>query len=309
MLSRDSVKSRIESPQGISFCEFSYQSLQGYDFLHLLKNYNCSVQIGGSDQWGNIVAGIDLISRHAPDRPAFGLTIPLLTSALGEKFGKSAGNALWLDPDRTSPFIIYQYFLRCPDLDVVRLLKILTFLPQEEIEQLEAEHARDPGKRVAHQALADAVIAYLYGQECVTKARKCTEALFGGSLQGLSCQELEAVFEGLPRIQGDINNSQRLSVLEALVKCGACTSKGEFVQTQTQRGTGHTLEDSSRDFLGEAKRLIAGGGVYVNNQRVESAAKQICPEDLIDERLCLLGVGKSSRFLVVNGTETPKINQ
>ncbi|MFM8360108.1 MAG: tyrosine--tRNA ligase, partial [Verrucomicrobiota bacterium] len=186
MVAKESVRARMEDREvGISYTEFSYMLLQAFDFLHLAQTCDCSLQIGGSDQWGNITAGIDLI-RKKLGRPSFGLTLPLITKSDGTKFGKTEGGAVWLDPKRTSVYRFYQFWINTDDRDVIRYLKFFTFLSQGEIDALEAQHQANPGARVAHRALAQAVTGLIHGEAATHEAQRASEILFGGSLDGIS---------------------------------------------------------------------------------------------------------------------------
>ncbi|KAJ2355994.1 tyrosyl-tRNA synthetase, partial [Coemansia sp. RSA 2618] len=264
MVARDSVKSRLQSPLGISFTEFSYQLLQAYDFWYLYNHHGCQIQIGGSDQWGNITAGTDLIHRlpgaDAPTTPvpasdaeggdrAFGLTIPLLTTASGEKFGKSAGNAIWLDETRTSPFDIYQFFIKTADSDVERFLKMFTLLPLPLIAQTIKEHGQAPENFIAQKLLAAEVTELIHGAAGVQQALCATEVLFGSrqslEAQQFSSQDFAAAFAHDQRMvsiaRADIAGK---SIADIAVLIGSCKSKSE------------------------AARLARGGGLYWNSQPV-----------------------------------------
>jgi tyrosyl-tRNA synthetase len=252
MIAKESVRKRLEDrDQGISYTEFSYMLLQANDFLHLFENQACTIQGGGSDQWGNITAGIELI-RKKRGGEAFGITFPLLTTSSGEKFGKSAGNAVWLDPARTSPYQFYQYWIRTEDADVEKLLKLFTFLAVEEIAAIVAEHLQAPEQRVAQKKLAAEMTRLVHGEEKLAQAIASSEALFGGELSGLSDSDLADIFADVPSFSIEasvIASGVRLPDL--LVRAGAAKSKGE------------------------ATRLIAAGGVYLNNKRTDDATKSL----------------------------------
>ncbi|KAJ2786210.1 tyrosyl-tRNA synthetase [Coemansia javaensis] len=256
MLARDSVKSRLQSPQGISFTEFAYQLLQAYDFWHLYRNHGCRIQLGGSDQWGNITAGTDLIHRLAPasaDKdPAFGLTIPLLTTASGEKFGKSAGNAVWLDEAKTSPFDVYQFLVKTADADVERLLKMLTLVPLPRIAQTMDEHRRAPDRFAAQRLLAAEVTELVHGEAGVQQALCATEVLFGGragdGLRRFTAQDFASAFARDARMASAARAAVAGKTIgDIAVLVGACKSKSE------------------------AARLARGGGLYWNSEPVLDA--------------------------------------
>lgn len=272
MLSKESVKRRLEG-EGISFTEFSYMLLQAFDFLHLNDNYNCILQMGGSDQWGNITAGIDLI-RKLRGRKAYGLVFPLLTTASGTKFGKSEEGTIWLDEKLTSPYRFYQFWINADDRDVIRYLKFFTLLSKEEIESLEVELREKPERRVAHRRLAEEVTRMVHGEDGLKKAQRATSVLFGGSLDGLSSSELEEVFAHVPSFEISRDELGNMSIADLAVSSGLVKSKGE------------------------AKRLIASGGIYVNNIKAVSAGDKISSERLIDGKILVLRKGKKS-FLIV----------
>ena len=274
MLAKESVRARLEDRDtGISYTEFSYMLLQAYDFYHLKSKNNCLLQIGGTDQWGNITAGIDLIRKKGAGE-AYGLTLPLLTNADGSKFGKTVAGAIWLDPARTSVYRFYQFWIRVDDRDVVRLLKFFTFLSHAEISALEATHASRPEGREAHTALARAMTDLLHGEGARLEAEKATRVLFGGGLEGLS----EGTFADLageipafalpPLMEG-------LPLVEALMAAGLASSKGQ------------------------ARKDIEGGGVAINNQTVprEQAQRVLTVEDLLFGRHILLRKGKRNYAL------------
>jgi len=268
MLAKESVRSRLEDREhGISYTEFSYMLLQAYDFLHLFQNDGCRIQGGGSDQWGNITAGIELIRRKTGGQ-AFGITFPLLTTSSGEKFGKSAGNAVWLDSNRTSPYQFYQYWINTDDRDAERFLKLFTFLSLDEIADI-VQHP--PEQRVAQKRLAVEVTGLVHGPEAVTQAQKASEVLFGGEVAGLSDRDLSEIFADVPSFEIDL--ASPVKITEALVRAGAAKSKGE------------------------ATRLVAGGGVYLNNRRVDGADAQVRSEDRASESMLILRVGKKSYYL------------
>lgn len=273
MLAKDSVKGRMESEQGISFTEFSYMTMQAYDFLHLYRHHGCVLQCGGSDQWGNITAGIDLIRRVESGKAA-GLTVPLITTASGQKFGKSAGNAIWLDAKRTSPFQFYQYFVRTEDADVDRFLKLFTFLTLEEIEPIVAEHQQQPHLRLAQKRLAAEITSLVHGPEGLKRAEAATEALFGGDLSQLSEADLLEIFADVPSASFAASRLDAgISPIDLLAESGVCKSKGE------------------------ARRMLDQGAVYLNNQRCEPAAA-IDRSALAGRSVLVVRLGKKNYHLL-----------
>lgn len=220
MLDKDIISRRLET--GITFAEFAYTLIQGYDFLHLYRTKNCVLQAEGSDQWGNITTGLELIKK-IDGKEAYGFTMPLVLDKYGNKFGKSEGNALWLDKNMTSSYELYQYLVNVDDSMVISYLKIFTFLSREEIESLEESNNLEPEKRLAHKALAREIITDLHGKEEYEKAVKLSETLFSGNVKGLSNDELELVFKNMPHvtIEADLN------IVDFLVNTGICSSKRE----------------------------------------------------------------------------------
>jgi tyrosyl-tRNA synthetase len=275
MLGKESVRSRLDG-EGISFTEFSYMVLQSYDFLHLSREHDCLVQIGGSDQFGNITAGIELI-RRLDGKAASGLTFPLVTKADGTKFGKTESGAVWLDPERTSPYAFYQFWINADDRDAVPFLKTFTFLERAEIEALEAALEAHPERREAQQRLAREMTVLVHGEEECRIAMEITEALFGsGDLAGLDAARLERALEEAPSLR--IEPAAELPSYAALLV-----------------GTG--LASSN----GEASRLVQGGGVYANDARVTDPHARPAAGDLIDGRLLVLRRGRRTHALVVRG--------
>ncbi len=269
MLAKDSVKSRMEGDQGISYTEFSYQLLQAHDFYHLRKTYNCELQIGGSDQWGNITAGTDLI-RKKLSVPAWGWTFPLITKSDGSKFGKTEGGAVWLDAEKTSPYRFYQFFVNTEDLMVSDYLRKFTLLPRAEIEVLEAKHAANPGAREAHKALAREVTTLVHGKSACDDAVRASEIMFGGGLDGIS----ESVFQD---VVGEIPTKD----FEKSKLDGAGTSLIDLLV--------HAALLPSR---GQARKEIEGGGIYVNNIRVSEITRTITTNELLFGQYLLLRKGK-----------------
>lgn len=275
MLGKESVKQRMASENGMSFTEFCYQTLQGYDFLHLYDTYGCRLEVGGSDQWGNITAGTDLIHRQR-DVEAFGQTLPLITDSQGRKFGKSEGNAMYLDRRKTSCYSFYQFFLRSEDADVIRYLKAFTFLPLDEIDALAEQVRVAPEKREAQKALAEDVVRRVHGEDGLRQAQQATAALFGGTLKGLSAADLKPVFADAPSSELGMADVVGSSVTKVAQLSGLCKSAGE------------------------ARRLAEGGGLYVNNERV-SPTDVVAAEQLIDGELIVLRSGRKTYRLVKVG--------
>ena len=272
MLARESVKARIDSGAGMSFTEFSYQLLQAYDFHYLHTHHGCDVQLGGSDQWGNITAGTDLIRRLGGEQ-TYGLVCPLLTTSTGQKFGKSEQGAIWLTADRTSPYQFYQYWIRTEDADAGRFLRMFTFLPQAEIVELERLTKEKPEGREAQKKLAWEMTCLVHGEEDARAALKASEALFGGELTGLAANTILDVFSEVPSFGLDWKRlNEGLSLVDALVESNLTGSKGE------------------------SRRLIQGGGVYINNRKAEGDEK-ITQDHLLDGGLLVLRVGKKKYCL------------
>jgi tyrosyl-tRNA synthetase len=276
MLAKESVRNRLEDREsGLSYTEFSYMLLQAYDFYVLCRDYGCELQIGGSDQWGNITAGIDLI-RKKLGRTAYGLTLPLITKADGTKFGKTESGSVWLDPAKTSVYRFYQFWINTDDRDVIRYLKYFTFLSAEEIADLEAEHARDPGARTAHRALARAVTELVHGPTATAEAIRASQVLFGGELDGIPEATFREIMDEVPTLRIDRTrlDGQGLALVELLVQAGLCPSKSQ------------------------ARKDIEGGGIYLNNLRQTSVTRQVQNHDLLFGRHLLLRKGKKHYVLV-----------
>jgi tyrosyl-tRNA synthetase len=276
MVSKESVRARMEDREaGISYTEFSYMLLQAFDFYHLCKEFNCELQIGGNDQWGNITAGIDLC-RKKLGRRVFGLTQPLITKADGSKFGKTEAGTVWLDAKRTSVYKFYQYWINSDDRDVVRYLKYFTFLSRDEIEALEKQHAENPGAREAHRALARAMTDLVHGATATNEAVRASEILFGGGLDGISEGTFGEIVGEVPT--KDIGRSMLdgvgLPVVELLVHSGLCPSKGQ------------------------ARKDLEGGGIYVNNVREANAQRVVSTSDLLFGKHLLLRKGKRNYVVV-----------
>jgi tyrosyl-tRNA synthetase len=273
MLSKDSVRSRLESESGMSFTEFSYQLLQGYDFLRLLDDHDCTVQLGGSDQWGNITAGTDLIHKLRK-KQAYGVTMPLVCDSSGQKFGKSAGNAIYLDAAKTSYFDFYQFFVRTADEDVIRFLRIFTFMPLEEIEEYAVKVAEAPEKREAQIRLAEEMTRRVHGEEGLRIAQRSTAVLYGEAMDGLKADELLAVFADVPSTELAREQVVGQPVMNVAADAGLCKSRGE------------------------ARRLIQSGGLNLNNRRIGDISVEVGEDDIIDGQLLVLRSGKKRNHIV-----------
>src|SRR5213595_892830 len=268
LLAKEAIKRRLETDEGISFTEFSYPLLQAYDYLVLYDRHQCTLQMGGSDQWGNILAGIDLIRRLRGAR-AHGLVFPLVTTASGVKFGKTEAGAVWLDRKLTSPYRFYQFWLNTDDRDVIDYLKFFTWLSKEEISELEQAVKSSPEDREAQRRLAREVTAMLHGETELEKTVRASEVLFGKEMSGLSVDEIIDIFADVPSTELEKSKleSNSFTVGDALVLAGLAPSKGE------------------------AKRLVQGGGVAVNNQRADEVRKSISAADFIDGQVLVLRKG------------------
>jgi tyrosyl-tRNA synthetase len=272
MIAKDSVRSRMEDRStGISFTEFSYMLLQGFDFYHLRKTFNCELQVGATDQWGNITVGTEL-TRKKLGVPAWGLVFPLLTKADGTKYGKTATGTVWLDPKKTSPYRFYQFFVNADDADVVKLLKTLTFLPPDEIDALEKELKASPGARAAQKALAREMTTLVHGPDALAAALKASEILFGGALDGISEEIFNDVAGEIPtkdleqaRLEG-----AGAPIIDLIVHSGLASSKGA------------------------ARKDLEAGGIYLNNVRVPDHTRCVTANDLLFGKYLLLRKGKKS---------------
>lgn len=276
LMAKESVRRRLENEEtGISYTEFSYVLLQSYDFLELYRRERCTVQMGGSDQWGNITAGIDLV-RRVEGAKAHGVVFPLVTNASGTKFGKSEAGNVWLDPERTSPFRFYQYWINVEDADVVRYLKFFTLLSLEEIDELALAVEREPYRRAAQKALAEDVTRRLHGETGLGAARRATDALFGGDIEGLGADEIADVFSEVPssEVAATALEGDGLPLVDLLAETDLVSSKGD------------------------ARRSIRGGGIYLNSRRVEDEGTTVTVEDTIEGRFILLRKGKKRYHLV-----------
>jgi tyrosyl-tRNA synthetase len=276
MLAKDSVSRRIEHEEGISFTEFAYMLLQAYDFLVLSDREGVTLQMGGSDQWGNITAGMELI-RRSRGRSAHGIVLPLVTTASGTKFGKTEAGTVWLDPERTSPFRFYQFWLNTDDRDAEHYLKGFTFLPLPEIDAIMAEQRANPASRAAQRRLAVEVTRLTHGDEGLERAERATAVLFGSRPpQDLPADELLDVFADVPstelprqRLEGE-----GMPIVDLLAETGVATSRSE------------------------ARRLLSGGGVYLNGERLSDPERRVTTQDAIGGRVVLLRKGKKDNHLV-----------
>lgn len=280
MMSKDSVKRRLEDGNGLSFTEFSYQLIQGYDFYHLWKNKNCTVQLGGSDQWGNIVTGTELIRRMGGGS-AYALTVPLITKADGSKFGKTESGSVWLDPEKTSPYAFYQFWLNVSDEDASKYIRIFTVLSKEEIEALEAQHAEAPHLRSLQKEIAKQVTTMVHSAEDYEMAVKASEILFGKSstkdLASLDERTFLAVFEGVPQVQ--LSSSEYSEIDQVLELFGEKT-QGQIFSSK-----------------GEARKMIQGGGLSINKEKVNDPNAPL-NFDLLQGKYLLIQKGKKNYFIL-----------
>ena len=277
MMAKDSVRSRLDREgEGISYTEFSYMLMQSYDFLHLFDNYNCLVQAGGSDQWGNITAGIELIRRMRSAKVQ-GVAYPLITNASGSKFGKTAGGeTAWLDPQRTSPYRFYQFWLNTDDADVVNYLKYFTWLTRPEIAEFEHTVEEHPEQREAQRALAREMTRMIHGKTALVKAEQASSVLFGGDLEGLSAEDIQDIFADVPssEVSREALGGEGVSVVDLLVASDLATGKGD------------------------ARRSIKGGGIYLNNQRMSDTAQMATIADAVEGQFLILRKGRKRYHLV-----------
>ncbi|MBQ7188626.1 MAG: tyrosine--tRNA ligase [Kiritimatiellae bacterium] len=274
MLAKESVKKRLEATDGgMTFTEFSYQILQGYDYLHLFDNYGCTLEVGGADQWGNITAGTDLVHRLRGTE-VYGLTFPLVCDSTGKKFGKSEGNAIFLDSRKTPYYDFYQFFMRSMDADVIRYLKIFTFKSDEEIAALEESLRNAPEKREAQQALAEEMTRMVHGETGLRIAKQATSALFGGSLDGLTADDLEKIFSTVKSAALPADAVINRPAYDVIADAGMVASKGE------------------------ARRLVQQGGLSINNNKVTDKARAFSADDFIGGRVAVLRSGKKNYFLL-----------
>jgi len=281
MMSKDSVKKRIgsESKEGMSFTEFSYQLVQGTDFLHLFNKFNCKLQMGGSDQWGNIVTGTELIRRKAGGE-AFALTCPLITKSDGSKFGKTESGNVWLDPEKTSPYHFYQFWLNVSDEDAAKYIKIFTILPQEEIEKIISEHDKTPHERILQKRLAEEVTVMVHSRSEYEGAVEASQILFGKgtteSLKKMSENTFLSVFEGVP-----VFDIKMEFLLKGVTVADLCTEHSHVFASK-----------------GELRRLVQGGGFSINKEKIANPEKILTSESLLNKKYLLLQKGKKNYFLI-----------
>jgi tyrosyl-tRNA synthetase len=276
MLAKDSVKSRIEREDGISYTEFSYMLLQAYDFLHLHENYGCTMQTGGSDQWGNIVAGVELI-RKVKGEKVNAMVFPLITQADGSKFGKTAaGTNAWLDPKRTSPYRFYQFWLNADDADVINYMQYFTWLTQSEIAEYQHLVDERPEQREAQRRLAQDLTRMIHGETAVSKSEQAAKVLFGGDLDGLDAADIQDIFADVPSsaLPKSALEGEGFSVVDLLVDAKLAQSKGD------------------------ARRTIQGGGVYLNSQRIEDVGQMVTINDAFEGQFLVLRKGRKKYHLV-----------
>lgn len=266
ILNKDIVSRRLDS--GITYAEFSYTLIQGYDFLHLLREKNCLMQVAGSDQWGNITTGIELI-RKLEDKEAYGFTMPLILDKTGKKFGKSEGNALWLDKNKTTSYQLYQYLVNTDDSLVIDYLKVFTFLSKEQIEKLEEKHKKAPELREAHKALAKEIITDIHGEEEYKKALKISESLFTDKINELSAQDILNNMKDVPTF----TVSEGENIVDMTTESGICKSKRE------------------------AREFISCGAISINNKKVDTLEYTISKEEAIDGQVLLIKKGKKNYFV------------
>ena len=270
MLAKESVQSRLES--GISFTEFSYQILQAMDFLKLSETATCRLQVGGRDQWGNITAGLELIRKVKGDEAkAYGLTVPLVTKADGTKFGKTEGNAVWLDAEKTTPYEFYQFWINTDDRDVVKYLKYFTFLSHEEIDELARLTEEQPEKRFAQKALAEEMTRLVHGEKALEQAVRISEALFSGNIKELTAQEIEQGFKDVPSFE---NRENITNLVELLVQANITPSKRQ------------------------AREDIKNGAIYINGERITDLQYELSDADKIEGKYTIIRRGKKKYFLI-----------
>ncbi|HCT1838691.1 TPA: tyrosine--tRNA ligase [Staphylococcus aureus] len=269
MLGKDSIQSRLE--HGISYTEFTYTILQAIDFGHLNRGLNCKIQVGGSDQWGNITSGIELMRRMYGQTDAYGLTIPLVTKSDGKKFGKSESGAVWLDAEKTSPYEFYQFWINQSDEDVIKFLKYFTFLGKEEIDRLEQSKNEAPHLREAQKTLAEEVTKFIHGEDALNDAIRISQALFSGDLKSLSAKELKDGFKDVPQVT---LSNDTTNIVEVLIETGISPSKRQ------------------------AREDVNNGAIYINGERQQDVNYALAPEDKIDGEFTIIRRGKKKYFMV-----------
>jgi len=270
MLAKDTIASRLDT--GISFTEFAYTLIQGIDYNHLYNHYNCRIQVGGSDQWGNITTGLEVIRKtHEEETKAFGITIPLVTKADGTKFGKTAGGAVWLDGQKTSPYEFYQFWINAADADVIKYLKIFTFLSREEIEALAVSVEEEPHLRKAQKALAEEMTRLIHGQEALEQAIRITGALFSGDLKALSAEEMKDAFKDVPSIE---MAKEDKNIVDLLVEAGISSSKRQ------------------------AREDVSNGAISVNGEKVTDLEYVFNSKDRLEDAFSIVRRGKKKYHMV-----------
>ncbi|EVU85760.1 tyrosyl-tRNA synthetase [Staphylococcus aureus T69721] len=269
MLGKDSIQSRLE--HGISYTEFTYTILQAIDFGHLNRELNCKIQVGGSDQWGNITSGIELMRRMYGQTDAYGLTIPLVTKSDGKKFGKSESGAVWLDAEKTSPYEFYQFWINQSDEDVIKFLKYFTFLGKEKIDRLEQSKNEAPHLREAQKTLAEEVTKFIHGEDALNDAIRISQALFSGDLKSLSAKELKDGFKDVPQVT---LSNDTTNIVEVLIETGISPSKRQ------------------------AREDVNNGAIYINGERQQDVNYALAPEDKIDGEFTIIRRGKKKYFMV-----------
>ncbi|MFE6168829.1 tyrosine--tRNA ligase [Viridibacillus arvi] len=270
MLGKDTISSRLDT--GLSFTEFAYTIIQGIDFNHLYDNFNCRIQVGGSDQWGNITTGLEVIRKtHEEETKAFGITIPLVTKADGTKFGKTAGGAVWLDAEKTSPYEFYQFWINAADSDVVKYLKIFTFLSREEIEALETAVETEPHLRKAQKALAAEMTKLIHGAEGLEQAIRITEALFSGDLKALSVEEMKVAFSGVPSVE---IAKEDHNIVDLIVEAKISSSKRQ------------------------AREDVTNGAISINGEKITDLAYTVDAKDRLEDAFAIVRRGKKKYHMV-----------
>lgn len=270
MLAKDTIASRLDT--GISFTEFAYTLIQGIDYNHLYNNYNCRIQVGGSDQWGNITTGLEVIRKtHEEETKAFGITIPLVTKADGTKFGKTAGGAVWLDSKKTSPYEFYQFWINAADADVIKYLKIFTFLTREEIEALAVSVEEEPHLRKAQKALAEEMTRLIHGQEALDQAIRITAALFSGDLKALSAQEMKDAFKDVPSIE---MAKEAKNIVDLLVEAGISSSKRQ------------------------AREDVTNSAISINGEKITDLEYNVDAKDRLEDAFSIVRRGKKKYHMV-----------
>ena len=269
MLGKDSIQSRLEN--GISYTEFTYTILQAIDFGHLNRELNCKIQVGGSDQWGNITSGIELMRRMYGQTEAYGLTIPLVTKSDGKKFGKSESGAVWLDAEKTTPYEFYQFWINQSDEDVIKFLKYFTFLGKEDINRLEQSRDEAPHLREAQKALAENVTEFIHGKEALDDAIRISEALFKGDLKSLSSKDIKAGFKEVPQVEV---SKATTNIIDVLIESGIASSKRQ------------------------AREDVNNGAIYINGEREQSVDYNLTDEDKFDNEFTIIRRGKKKYFMV-----------